>query len=82
MAGATLAARVRNTPVVLDGFVVCSAAAILKALDPTAIDHCLAGHASAERAHRAALGATGASGRSSTSACGSAKGPARRSRSA
>ena len=55
MAGAILAARLRNTPVVLDGFVVCAAAAILKALDPTAIDHCLAGHASAERSHRAAL---------------------------
>jgi nicotinate-nucleotide--dimethylbenzimidazole phosphoribosyltransferase len=55
MAGAILAARVRNTPVVLDGFVVCSAAAVLQALDPRAIDHCLAGHASAERAHRAAL---------------------------
>ncbi len=55
MVGAILAARVRNTPVVLDGFVVCSAAAVLQALDPTAIDHCLAGHASAERSHRAAL---------------------------
>ena len=32
-----------------------SAAAVLQALDPTALDHCLAGHVSAERAHRAAL---------------------------
>jgi nicotinate-nucleotide--dimethylbenzimidazole phosphoribosyltransferase len=55
MAGAILAARLRRTPVVLDGFVVCSAAAVLQALDATAIDHCLAGHVSAERAHRAAL---------------------------
>jgi nicotinate-nucleotide--dimethylbenzimidazole phosphoribosyltransferase len=55
MAGAILAARVRNTPVVLDGFVVCSAAAVLQALHPKAIDHCLAGHVSAERSHRVAL---------------------------
>ena len=55
IAGAILAARLRRTPVVLDGFVACSAAAILKALDPTALDHCLAGHVSAERAHREAL---------------------------
>ena len=55
IAGAILAARLRHTPVVLDGFVACSAAAILKALDVTALDHCLAGHVSAERAHREAL---------------------------
>ena len=55
IAGAILAARIRRTPVLLDGFVVCSAAAILQALDGTALDHCLAGHVSAERAHAAAL---------------------------
>ena len=55
MAGAILAARMRRTPVLLDGFVVCSAAAVLHALDETALDHCLAGHVSAERAHRQAL---------------------------
>ena len=55
MAGAILAARIRRTPVVLDGFVVCSAAAVLKALDSRALDHCLAGHVSAERAHKEAL---------------------------
>ncbi len=55
VAGAILAARLRRTPVVLDGFVVCAAAAVLQALDKTALDHCLAGHASAERAHRAVL---------------------------
>jgi nicotinate-nucleotide--dimethylbenzimidazole phosphoribosyltransferase len=51
MAGAILAARLRKTPVLLDGFVVSSAAAILHALDPTSLDHCLAGHVSAESAH-------------------------------
>ena len=55
MAGAVLAARLRKTPVMLDGFVVCSAAAVLQALDPSALDHCLAGHVSAERAHRDVL---------------------------
>ena len=55
MAGAILAARLQNVPVVLDGFVVCSAAAVLHALDPTALDHCVAGHVSAERAHAEAL---------------------------
>jgi nicotinate-nucleotide--dimethylbenzimidazole phosphoribosyltransferase len=55
MAGAILAARLRRTPVVLDGFVVCSAAAVLLALDSSALDHCLAGHVSAERAHAQAL---------------------------
>ncbi len=59
MAGAILAARMRNTPVVLDGFVVCAAAAVLQALDKTALDHCLAGHVSAERAHREVLGRLG-----------------------
>ncbi len=55
MAGAILAARTQRTPVVLDGFVVCSAAAVLHAIDPSALDHCLAGHVSQERAHREAL---------------------------
>ena len=55
IAGAILAARLRRTPVLLDGFVVSSAAAVLQALDAAALDHCLAGHVSAERAHRHAL---------------------------
>lgn len=55
MAGAILAARLQRVPVVLDGYVVTAAAAVLKALDPHALDHCLAGHVSAEPAHRAVL---------------------------
>jgi nicotinate-nucleotide--dimethylbenzimidazole phosphoribosyltransferase len=55
MAGAILAARHRRVPVVLDGFVVCAAAAVLHALNPAALDHCLAGHVSAENAHARAL---------------------------
>ena len=55
IAGAIIAARMRRTPVLLDGFVACSAAAVLLALDDGALDHCLAAHISAERAHRHAL---------------------------
>ena len=51
MAGAILAARIERIPVMLDGYVVCAAAALLYALDATALDHCLAGHCSAEGAH-------------------------------
>lgn len=55
IAGAILAARMQRIPVVLDGFVVTAAAAILHAIDPKAIDHCVAGHVSAEDAHRRVL---------------------------
>lgn len=53
--GAILAARLQRIPVILDGYVVTAAAAILHALDPSALDHCLAGHLSAEGAHAQAL---------------------------
>jgi nicotinate-nucleotide--dimethylbenzimidazole phosphoribosyltransferase len=53
--GAILAARLQKVPVILDGYVVTAAAAILKALDPTALDHCLAAHVSAEGAHARVL---------------------------
>ncbi|KAB1075241.1 nicotinate-nucleotide--dimethylbenzimidazole phosphoribosyltransferase [Methylobacterium planeticum] len=55
MAGAILAARLQRVPVVLDGYVATAAAAILHALDPGALDHCLAGHVSAEGAHAEVL---------------------------
>jgi nicotinate-nucleotide--dimethylbenzimidazole phosphoribosyltransferase len=55
MAGAILAARLQRVPVLLDGFVVCSAAAALQALDGRALDHCLAAHVSAESAHAEVL---------------------------
>ncbi|WP_191061686.1 nicotinate-nucleotide--dimethylbenzimidazole phosphoribosyltransferase [Geminicoccus harenae] len=59
MAGCILEARRRRIPVLLDGFVTGAAAAVLFRLDPTAIAHCLAGHVSAEHAHRALLGRLG-----------------------
>ncbi|MFD0915532.1 nicotinate-nucleotide--dimethylbenzimidazole phosphoribosyltransferase [Pseudahrensia aquimaris] len=59
MAGAILAGRAQRIPVIVDGFVASSAAAILHAADPTALDHCLFAHVSAEPAHKAALEAMG-----------------------
>jgi nicotinate-nucleotide--dimethylbenzimidazole phosphoribosyltransferase len=51
MAGAILAARERQVPVLLDGFVAGAAAAVLQALEPAALDHVRAAHRSAEPAH-------------------------------
>jgi nicotinate-nucleotide--dimethylbenzimidazole phosphoribosyltransferase len=55
IAGAIIAARHERVPVVLDGYVVTAAAAVLHALNPRALDHCIAGHCSAEPAHRKLL---------------------------
>ncbi len=55
MAGAILAARMGRVPVVLDGFCSAAAAAVLHAVDPRALDHCVAGHVSAEPGHRRLL---------------------------
>jgi len=51
MAGAILGARVARVPVILDGFIACAAAAVLQAVTADALDHCIAGHQSAEGAH-------------------------------
>ncbi len=59
MMGAILAARLNKVPVVLDGYVCCAAAALLHALDPAAIAHCVAGHVSAEGAHAQVLARLG-----------------------
>jgi len=53
MAGAIIAARLAGVPVLLDGYTSTAAAAVLHAIDPRAIDHCMIGHLSAEPAHRA-----------------------------
>ncbi len=53
--GATLAARRRRVPVVLDGFVCTAAAAPLARLHGTGLAHTLAGHCSAEAGHRRLL---------------------------
>jgi nicotinate-nucleotide--dimethylbenzimidazole phosphoribosyltransferase len=51
MAGAILGARMARVPVILDGFIACAAAAVLDCAAPGALDHCVAGHLSAEGAH-------------------------------
>lgn len=60
MVGAIIASRHQNIPVIIDGFVTTAAAAVLHAVDPSAIGHCIFGHVSAEKAHRAALERLGA----------------------
>jgi nicotinate-nucleotide--dimethylbenzimidazole phosphoribosyltransferase len=55
MAGAILAARHGHVPVLIDGYVATAAAAVLHAMSPLALDHCLAAHCSAEPAHRKLL---------------------------
>ncbi|WP_341894353.1 nicotinate-nucleotide--dimethylbenzimidazole phosphoribosyltransferase [Ferrovibrio terrae] len=53
--GALLVARQRRIAVLLDGFVVGAAAAVLARLVPDGLDHCMAGHVSAEPGHRRLL---------------------------
>jgi nicotinate-nucleotide--dimethylbenzimidazole phosphoribosyltransferase len=55
MVGAIIAARHTRVPVIVDGYVVTAAAAVLYAISPRALDHCLAAHCSAEPAHRRLL---------------------------
>ncbi len=53
--GAIIACRLANTPVVLDGYACCAAAAVLQAIDPALLDHCVVAHVSAEPGHRRLL---------------------------
>jgi len=55
MAGAILAARMERIPVLIDGYVATAAAAVLHAINPSALDHCMIGHVSAEPGHMAAI---------------------------
>ena len=55
IAGAVLTARSRRIPVLLDGFVATSSVLPLARLASDALDHCRAGHVSAEAGHRALL---------------------------
>jgi len=59
MVGAIIGARHQKVPVVVDGFVTTAAAALVHAMNPRAIDHCLFAHVSAEPAHGKALKAMG-----------------------
>jgi nicotinate-nucleotide--dimethylbenzimidazole phosphoribosyltransferase len=55
MLGAIIAARQQKIPVIVDGFVATSAAAIAHAVNPRSIDHCIFAHVSSETAHPRAL---------------------------
>jgi nicotinate-nucleotide--dimethylbenzimidazole phosphoribosyltransferase len=57
--GATLAARQRRVPVLLDGFVSTAAAAPLAKLRSDTLAHAMAGHVSAEAGHRMLLAELG-----------------------
>ena len=59
IAGAVAAARQRSIPVVLDGFIGTAAAAPLALAVPGSLDHCIAGHCSAEPGHRELLARLG-----------------------
>ncbi len=59
MAGAIAAARHHRIPVILDGFICTAAAATLAQAKEGALDHCVAGHVSAEAAHGRMLAALG-----------------------
>lgn len=59
MAGAIARARALNIPVILDGFICCAAALTLAKTEQGALDHCVAGHLSAEGAHADVLHALG-----------------------
>jgi nicotinate-nucleotide--dimethylbenzimidazole phosphoribosyltransferase len=59
MAGAIAGARASGIPVILDGFICSAAAGCLFATAPNALDHCVAGHLSAEGAHASLLSAMG-----------------------
>lgn len=55
MVGAILAARVERVPVVVDGFVTTAAAAVVHAMKPSAIEHCIVAHMSSEAGHKRVL---------------------------
>ena len=55
IAGATIAARHRSIPVVLDGYVTTASVLPLAMIDSGALDHCIVGHCSAEPGHRKLL---------------------------
>ena len=59
MAGAILRARHLSVPVILDGFICTAAAACLETQRQGALDHCIAGHVSAEPGHELALARLG-----------------------
>lgn len=62
MLGALVAARHQKVPVIIDGYVATTAAAIAHAVNPAAINHCLFAHVSTEGDHARVLSKMGQSG--------------------
>jgi nicotinate-nucleotide--dimethylbenzimidazole phosphoribosyltransferase len=60
IAGLILGAAERRRVVVLDGFIACSAALAVRAMQPAALDYVFYAHCSAEKGHRRMLEALGA----------------------
>ncbi len=61
MLGAIIAARHQCIPVILDGFSVCIAAAVLHSINEDSISHCFAGHVTTEWGHKDLLDRLGLS---------------------
>ncbi len=61
IAGAVLRARELRIPVILDGFAATAAASVWARMRAGALDHCVAGHCSAEQAHARLLNELGLS---------------------
>jgi nicotinate-nucleotide--dimethylbenzimidazole phosphoribosyltransferase len=59
LAGAILGAASRRIPVILDGYIVASAALLAARIAPEALGYCIASHRSEEPGHRIALDALG-----------------------
>ena len=59
VAGAVIASRLAHIPVVLDGYACTAAAAVLHAVEPGLLDHCVVAHRSAEPGHARLLEAIG-----------------------
>ncbi len=59
MAGSVLRSRLLGIPVILDGFICTAATLALEVASPGALDHCIAGHVSAEVSHARLLKAMG-----------------------
>jgi nicotinate-nucleotide--dimethylbenzimidazole phosphoribosyltransferase len=60
IAGLILGAAQRRRVVILDGFISCSAALAVRAMEPAALDYVIYSHRSAERGHRRMLEGLGA----------------------
>ena len=59
LAGVMLAAARSRMPIVLDGFIVASAALLASRIAPAVVDYCVASHVSQERGHPVVLAALG-----------------------